>query len=170
MEEFTARPSRWRLGLLCASSLGFVVIGLVLALDRTDAVGQAIGWANAGFFGLCAGVIGRQAFDRRVQLRIGREGIQWTRWSDAVIGWDEIEAVGTWSHGGQRFIVLDLADPARFPGSGLQGWLAGANRRLTGGDIAIALTGTDRSVAEALAAIDHFGAAARGGSPASPCP
>jgi hypothetical protein len=36
------------------------------------------------------------------------------------------------------------------------GALAGANRALTGGDISISLTGTDRKFAEALSAVERF--------------
>ena len=53
-------------------------------------------------------------------------------------------------------IVLQLRDPGRFPGRGLAAVLAKANRELTGGDISISLTGTDRTTEEALRAINQF--------------
>lgn len=171
MEEFTARHSRWRLALLFALALGFVALGFVLALDASDAGGLVIGGLSAGFFGLCAVVIGRKAFDTRVQLRIDRQGVFSRGWSDGVIGWDGISEVSTWHHRGQRFVVLSLKDRAAWPPRpGLAAWTAGINRRLTGGDIPIGLTGMDRGFDEAVAAIEHFRKAAREGSAASPGP
>jgi hypothetical protein len=113
------------------------------------AVTVSLGWFCALFFAFCAYHGVKRFFDSSPQLRIGPEGILWPRWSDSLMPWSEIRDVTTWSHRGQKHIILHLDDPARFPGRGLAGRLAGANRMLTGGDVAISLTGTDRRYGEA---------------------
>lgn len=70
--------------------------------------------------------------------------------------WSEIIDVTTWSMRQQQMIVLHLAHPERFPGKGLAGRIAGANKAMTGGDITISMTGTDRRFDETLAAINWF--------------
>ena len=117
---------------------------------------MAMGWIVVAFFGLCAISIGRMFFETEALLRIDQHGIQWRRWSDDLIPWSEITDVTTWQHKGQKAIVLHLRDAARFPGRGLMGWAGKANRALTGGDIGITMTGTDRSTDEAMAAIEHY--------------
>lgn len=157
MEAFAARHSRWRLGLLFALSLSFVALGLLFAIETRDAAGLVFGGIATAFFGLCAVVIGFRVFDRRVQVRIDCEGIFCRSWSDHAIGWEDIAEVSTWNHRGQRFIILSLKDRARHPPRrGLAAWTAGANRRLTGGDVPLGLTGSDRGFAQALGAIQHF--------------
>ena len=98
----------------------------------------------------------RRLFDKNEQLRIGPEGIRWARWSDQTIPWSDVTDVGTWQFKGQSAIVLHLRDPARFPGKQPLAALAGLNRTLTSGDIAISLTGTDRSFADAMSAMKQF--------------
>ena len=61
-----------------------------------------------------------------------------------------------WSYKRQKSIVLHLSNPARFPGRGLTAKLASANRMLTGGDISISLTGTNRNFDDAMSAIVRF--------------
>lgn len=113
---------------------------------------------------LSAGVCGaygvRSFLDTRAQLEVGPTGIRWAPWSNHVIPWSHITDVTTWSQNRQKHIVLHLADPSLFPGQGLAGKFTSANRRLTGGDIAINVTPTDRSYAEALEAIARFRSAA----------
>lgn len=72
------------------------------------------------------------------------------------MAWTDIIDFNTWSLNGQRTVVLHLHDPARFPGWGSAAVLAKASRGLTGGDISISLTGTDRTTEDARRAIDHF--------------
>ena len=162
MEDFVARPAPVRIALLVAGSLGFVLLGAWLAgllgpIDLTGVRGAAwarpVGWLGMAFFGL-TGVIGlRRLFEREDVLRIGQSGIWYRHWSNDLIPWPAIVGVSVWEHQRQKVVVLKLQDPARFPSSTLAGKLAAANRALTGGDISISLTGTDRSVDETLAAI-----------------
>lgn len=163
--NFVAHISRWRVASLILGSLGFVALGLWLAgafgevpSSRRYSAPVAIGIGSLCvlFFGLCA-VAGVKRFsDNRVQLEIGPAGIVWQQWSNQLIPWTEITDITTWSHRRQKAIVLHLNDPARFPGRGLAAKLAGANRTLTGGDIAISLTGTNRSYDDAMEAIARF--------------
>lgn len=117
---------------------------------------RAIGWLCILFFGTCGLAIVKKLFDNSAQLQIGPSGIRWSPWSDQLIPWSEIIDVTTWGHKGQRFIILHLTNADRFPSRGLSAKLAGANRMLTGGDIHISLTGTDRTHDEALDAIAQF--------------
>ncbi|MGW4098160.1 hypothetical protein [Mycobacterium sp. NPDC004974] len=52
--------------------------------------------------------------------------------------------------------MLHLADPRRFPSTTLVGRLSRANRRLTGGDIAISLTQMNRGFDDASAVIEDY--------------
>lgn len=170
MEEFVAHNSRWRLGLIFLVAVGFVALGALLAglfgevprlsdSSRRRLPPEAlpyIGWMCITFFGCSAAVIGKRLFYVKAQLSIGEDGIVSSRWSDKLIPWSEITNVSTWSHKGQKCIVLHLKNPDRFPGSGLAGKLAHANRAIVRGDIAISLIGTDRSFNEAMSAIELF--------------
>lgn len=55
-----------------------------------------------------------------------------------------------------RTIIPHLRSPSLFPGKGAFGLMGRANRALTGGDIGISLSGTDRKFDEAMAAITKF--------------
>lgn len=170
MDEFVAYPSRWRIALLTMLSFGFVVLGLGMigafgapwvSPRRSLVVGMTVGWICITFFGACTFIIARRFFETGPLLRILSEGVWWKRWSDQIIPWSEISDVTIWqSKGwlqkGHKCIILHLRDQAQFPRMRLMGWAGKANRALTGGDIAISLLGTDRSVSEAMAAIDHY--------------
>lgn len=165
MNDFVAHTSRGRTGLLALGALAFVAIGLwmggAFGLPPVSGGFSAVkmfivGWFSVLFFGLCFVIFIRKLFGTREQLRIGPAGIRSASWSDQTVPWSEIVNVTTWAHRRQRSIILHLRDPARFPGRGLAALLAGANRKLTGGDIAISLTGTDRSFNEAMSAIENF--------------
>ena len=108
------------------------------------------------FFGLCAFAIGKRFFDGKAQLSIDVNGIVSPEWSDKLIAWSEISNVSTWSHKRQKFVVLHLRNPDRFPARGWAGKLAFANRDLTRADLTISLTGTDRSFDVAMSAIEGF--------------
>jgi hypothetical protein len=162
MDDFMAYNSRWRVALLLLGCVAFVMLGLWMAgifgeppNSRRYSPGFlfVVGWSSVllfGVFGL-AGV--RKFFDASVQLEIGTSGIRWSPWSDRLIPWSEIADVTTWRSNRQRMIVLRLHHPERFPRRGLAANFAAVNRKLTGGDIAITLTGTNRGFEEAMSAI-----------------
>lgn len=173
MDEFRAYYSRWRVALLFLLCLGFVILGLWMAgvigeppdpenwsRRRRGFPPEAlpyVGWVSVVFFGIGLPVIAKRFFDHDVQLNIGNAGIRWSQWSDTTIPWTEINRVSVWSYQRQKHIILHLHRPNAFPGRGIAARMAGANRMLTGGDIGIAIAGTDRSFDEAMAAIEHFG-------------
>ena len=158
--EFSARNSPVRVALLVLLSIGFVILGAWIAgmFGEPPKPGAGwIGWFSIVFFGAC-GVAGlRRLFDRSEMVRISDDGVYYRSWSDATIPWSEIVDVTVWEHKGQRMIVLHLAHPDLFPSTSALRGLAGLSRGLTGGDIAITLTGTDRSFAEAMEAMFRFG-------------
>lgn len=165
MDDFVAHPSPWRAALLSLGCVAFVVIGLWLAglfgpIPASNRYSPALtlvaGWCSVVFFGLCGMMWVRAIFRKKDVLRIGSAGVRSTQWSGQTIPWSEIVDVTTWSYQGQMSIVLHLKDRTRFPGRGLAAMLAGANRQLTGGDIFISLTGTDRRTEDALCAIERF--------------
>lgn len=168
MDDFIAYSSRWRTAGLVMGSLVFVAIGLWMigAIGPAPTSGRysqslilLAGWASIIFFGFCAAGWGKRLVDRQAQLRIGAAGIHSAPWSTQTIPWSEISDVGTWSSQGQTMIVLHLRDRTRYPGRGLAAMLADTNRGLTGGDVSISLTGTDRTVEEALSWVERFHAA-----------
>jgi hypothetical protein len=165
MGDFVAYNSRWRVALMFLGTVGFVALGMWMvgafgevpsSRRHSASFTIGIGWLCILFFGLCGVAIVKKFFDDRAQLQIGPSGIRWQPWSDHLIPWSEITDVTTWSYKHQKAIILHLNNPDRFPGRGLTAKLAGANRMLTGGDISISLTGTNRSHEDAMAAIAHF--------------
>jgi len=166
MEEFVAQHSRVRLALILLGAVGFVWAGLLFvgafgpltpASRRYSPEFFAIvGWLSLTFFGACAIVIAKRLIEGGEALRIGQTGISFAAWSDQTIPWSEITNISEWRFRGQRSIILHLRDPNRFPGRGILGFAANANRALTGGDVAISLTGTNRSFDEAVAAIARY--------------
>jgi hypothetical protein len=158
-QRFVARVSRLRTGVLIAGAIGFVAACLwILSLPASEISEMAVIAAYVGipFFGVCAIVGARQLFRTEPVLQIDENGILWRRWSDEVIPWSAIRGMSILEIRRQRSLTLKLVEPERYPGKGLLGLLAGANRALSGGDINLNMAGTDRRFDEMLAAIDHF--------------
>jgi len=173
MEDFVAKTSRPRMALMVVGSLALAAIGLWMSgllwappVSRraSPEMVESAGWAGMILFGLCVVMGAKLWLENSEQLRIGQNGIRYSRWSDQVIPWSEIENVSEWRHKGLRSIILHLRQPSLFPGRGVMGIAGRANRALTGGDISISLTGVDRSFNDAMAAIQQF----RPGSTAPP--
>ncbi|MDE2405603.1 MAG: hypothetical protein KGM17_13125 [Sphingomonadales bacterium] len=165
MDDFVAHTSRWRTALLVAVSLGFVALGVWMAgllgpvpVSRRAGpmMTQFWGWASILFFGLCAAVGTKLWWANAERLRINALGIRWTGWCAQTIPWNEIIDVTEWRYRGSKSIILHLRNPSLYPGTGLAGLAGRANHALTGGDIGITLTGTDRKYDEAIFAIATF--------------
>ena len=172
MDEFIARASPWRIVLLSLGCLLFVAVGLWMAgvfdeppkLRRLSTQsGVMLGWIVVAFFGLAFVANARQLFEEPELVVLNAQGLKSAQWSAQTIPWTEIEDVSTWSYRsaawpfrGVTFIILHLRNPGLFPGQGMRGRLASANRKLTGGELAIAMTSTDKSVEETLDAIRFF--------------
>lgn len=159
MFPFVARPSTSQNLQLLGAGVALILASAYLAglLTADYPMGREwIGWGGMAIFGLFTGIILVRTFDGQDMLRIGPSGIWYRDWSDDIIPWREITAIGTWQVRGQKVILLSLVDPVRFPSSTLRGKAASMDRALTGGDIAITLMGTDRSFDEAMAAIEKY--------------
>lgn len=149
MGEFVAYYSRWRLLLLLALSVGFVLLGLMLAGAFGEIQGfvgdvrrrripeelvTPVGWFAIVFSGTCGLYIAKSLFDPKPQLRIATTGITFARWSPKQIPWSAIAEVSTWKYLGQSSIILCLNDPEAHKGKGLLGAMSNANKAMTGGD------------------------------------
>jgi hypothetical protein len=158
---FEARNSLWRIALLMVVALAFVGLGawMVGAFggqpDHRFKI-QAVGWVSIVLFGLCAILITRRLFEADVEIRIDANGIYWRRRSSQVIPWNAIDRITIGKVRGQRFACLFLRDPRAFPSDGFTSMLAGANKALGFGDVALGATGTDRSFDELIGAIKQF--------------
>jgi hypothetical protein len=158
-QRFVARVSRVRTIVLIAGPLGFVAICLwILSLPPGEISEKALiaSYVGIPFFGLCAIVGVRQLFRTTPVLEIDENGILWRRWSDDIIPWSAIRGMSIMEIRRQRSLTLKLVEPERYPGKGLMGLLAGANRAMSGGDISLNMAGTDRRFDELLAAMDQF--------------
>jgi len=165
IDEFVAYTSRFRLGVMTLVSLLFVfsslwVEGVFGPLQTTPSSlhhkNQLGIWVGIVFFGLASLECIRRMLRIREELRVGTAGIRWAPWSDQTIPWSEITEVTTSQVFVQRFVNLHLRNPARFPGRGGLAWLAPLNRAVTGGEISVSLSFTNRSVRDAMSAIQRF--------------
>lgn len=157
MPEFSARYSVWRLlttllfGMLLAAISAWITLNVELSL-----LYGVLGVVSCLIFLGLAVIAMIRLSDRGEQLRVAPDGIYYKRWSETVIPWNEIVDVTVFRDRYQNFIMLHLADPQRFPSTTPVGRLSRANRRLTGGDIAISLTSMDRTFDDALTVIENY--------------
>jgi hypothetical protein len=164
MEPFVARPSRARLTLMLIACLLFVAVSLWMI----GAFGEAprlsgrranlnwVGWIGAPFFGIFAVVALAKLRDCRDRLVIDGRGILWRAWSDEVIPWTEIERIEERQIARQTMFSVYLHDPARCPPKGWTGRIAASQRGFGAGDMAITLSGTDKSDDELREALSRF--------------
>ncbi|MFD1034519.1 STM3941 family protein [Sphingomonas hankookensis] len=151
-----ARSSPWRLSLLIVLALGFVVIGVVIALQG-GAVSQMVGGLSVLFFGGCgiAAAI-RLARGPQAEIAVSADGLFWRHWSDHRIAWQDVERVEIRRQRRQQpFLCLWLragssADDRRST-SGTP--LA---TRMGFGDIALTTIGTNRSFDELVEAVARY--------------
>lgn len=158
-ERFVARNAPGRIVLLLFASVGFVALGLWLAgaFGPSPKPGREwLGWLCALFFALAPFKLVPRLSDRSDQMVIDRNGIFWRQWSETTIPWSAVRSVSQRSVKGQHFVCLHLKDASMFPRAGAGAWLAGLNRGLKFGDVALNVTGTDRSFADLVAAIERF--------------
>lgn len=165
MGEFTAYTSRWRAAGLVLTCIIFAVLGLWMVgafgpaptSSRYPApLPTVIGWLVLPVCALFGVAWVKRLLAGGIQLEVGPSGVRWHPWSDQLIPWSEVLEVNIWSYQRQTCIVLKLRNPDRFPGRGLAASFASLNRAMTGGDICISLTGTDRSFDDAMSAMVRF--------------
>lgn len=158
-DRFVARNAPGRLVLALLGSLAFVAAGLWIAglFGPPPKPGREwLGWLCALFFALVPFKIVPRLSDRSDQMVIDRNGIFWRQWSEMTIPWGAVRSFSRRSVKGQHFVCLHLKNPSMFPRAGAGAWLAGLNRGLNFGDVALTVTGTDRSFDELVAAIDRY--------------
>ena len=140
-------------------SLAFVTAGIWIAGGFGEAPEPGrewVGWLSILFFGACGLVIGGRLFDDDVQIRISGSGIYSRQWSEQTIPWGAVTEVSVWRFKRNKFLILHLVRPEHYPPTTFSAKMAKANRTLTGGDIAIDLTGMDCSFDEASVAIEYY--------------
>lgn len=180
MNEFIARiqPLKVVLGILIA--LGFVAIGVWITgildkhvtpsvvndmiLYRTyqgssrhpDWYLKPMAWVSIILFGGMA-IYGAILLTKPADyLRINRMGVTVPSYTDRLITWAEIADVTIWSHNGQKSLTIKLRDPSRFNRPAWKRAIDSLNRGIAGGDIFLAMIITDRTIPQALDAIETF--------------
>ena len=144
---FVANISRWRTALMVFGCLVGIGAGILLiTIDYLEQLEAWFwGWACILFCALAGLVLIRQLFRTEPVLEINSSGILWRRWSDDRIPWSAIVRAEIKLVQRQKFLSLWLRDPERYRSSRLLGKLAGANKAMGFGDIALNLNGTDQS-------------------------
>ncbi len=159
MQPLVARNSRWRILRIMLGGLALVAAGVWIAGVAGPAPEPGkewAGWLSIVFFGAGTVVAACRLFDDDVQIRISGGGIYYRQWSEQTIPWREITGVSVFEIKNQKFPILHLVQPDRYPSTTLSGKTSGAEQLLTGGDITITLTGMDRSFNEVVAAIEYY--------------
>lgn len=180
MDEFVARTQPLKVVLGMFIALGFVAIGLwmtgilgkpvarpvVSPDDLTiyplptsssrypDWLVVTVGWACIVLFGGISVIGAIRLTNPADHLRVNRMGLLVPSYTDKTIAWSDIVDITTWSHRGQRSLVIKLRDPSRFERKPWRRALDSLNRGLTGGDIGLSMTGTNRTLKQALEAIE----------------
>jgi hypothetical protein len=153
---FEANSSRWRMVMVMLGALGFVVLGVWLAMHDPNGNAKLAGGAAivvfGGFFLLGLTRLNAQG----VEIRIDQRGIWWKRWSDDTIPWAAIERISVGEIRSQRFACLFLRDPGAYRSTTFLGKMAGANKAMGFGDIALNTASSDKSFSAMMAAIDQF--------------
>ncbi len=144
-DRLIAHVSKLKTSLLVALSLGFVAIGVWIVLIEEVAAIIAFGWGAILLFSGFAVIGIRQLFRVEPVMEIDARGILWRRWSDQVIPWSAIARAESRTVRGQPFLCLWLDEPGRYPARSTLGWLAGVNKGMGFGDIALGVQGTDQS-------------------------
>ena len=165
MEDFVAYESRGTLGFVLVMA-GAILIGGLWTLGAFGAAPHPPGRSDREIFvvGLCfvifSGICGFLTFKSFLNpseiLRIGPQGVRFSKWSEETIPWSQITKVSTWRGNKQKAIVLFLQDPDRYPGSRRAEMVAADLRNYVKGDIFLNLSGTNQSFADAVTAIQRF--------------
>lgn len=182
MNEFVARTQPYKIVVSIALMLGFVAIGVWMTgiLDKPVAPPaispdnlqiyplpqsssrypewfvKLMGWVSIILFGGLAILGAKRLTNPSDHLRINRLGVMIPSYTDRLITWDEISDITTWTHRGQTSVVFKLRDPARFNRPAWKRMIDSLNKGFTGGDIGLSMTGTNRTLRQALDAIETF--------------
>jgi hypothetical protein len=161
--EIAAAPLK--LILMVLGALAFVVGGCFMSLATVDtpkysaAVVRLLGYVAIIFFGLC-GLIGvwRLLTQRGPVITVSPEGLRDVRVSHDIVPWPAIASIGTWTHSGQRIMVLGLkpGEEAKLRLTTIARMSRGANARLGADGLAIAAQGTKISHDELIATATEY--------------
>ena len=167
---FEAKPSRIRVAGLLVLAAGFVVCALWILGAFGSAPDSGIVHRLASWVMLVLGVGAilravRWLFESGVIVRVDDQGIYWRRGSPQLIPWSAIAAIRPAQTRNQRFVCLDLYDPAAYSSHGVAGRLRRINQATGFGDITISMIATDRGFDDLLAAIERFAPAGLRGAP-----
>jgi hypothetical protein len=155
--SFIANSSPGRLLRLLLGSVALEGVGIWLVMQGTGNIEHfAVGILCMLFFGMTTVAIFVRVMATGPEARVDADGIWLRRGIRTTIPWSAIRRLSVGEVKRQRFLCLDLVDPAMFPQGGVQGRLAGANRAMGFGDVAISMTGTDRSFDELMEAVRTF--------------
>lgn len=155
---FEARWSRFRVALLLLAALGFVAIPVGFIANGSEPTLKLLIAAILGipFFSLAAAILARRLFQTETAVEVNERGIVYRQWSDATVLWKDMRGIAPYAIGRQKMLGIILRNPAKYPGRGVLARLAKINKRFSGYDITVSMTGTDRSFDELLDAIDAF--------------
>lgn len=153
-ERLIAHVSIWRTLLLAALSAGFAAVGVWIVRIEDVLFMQVIGWLTILIFAVFAGIGVRQLFRTGPIMEIDSRGILWRRWSDQVIPWHAILRAETRAVRGQPFLCLWLNAPEHYRSTATLVRLAGLNKGLGFGDVAVTMAGTDQSFQKLIDVVD----------------
>ncbi len=156
-----ARSSPWRLSLLLLLALGFVLLGVVIALDG-GVIARLVGGVSVLFFGACgvAAVI-RLARGRQVEIAVSADGIWWRQWSGHRIDWHDVVRVEIRRQRRQQPFLCFWLRPETQRGGGVSVRSAALSKHMGFGDMSLTTIGTDRSFDELVDAVAAYVAVER---------
>ena len=167
---FEARPSRRRLVLLLFGCIALIAASVFILLypERITRF-RPIAWPAAligiPFFTLGLVICGRMMMSRSAQVRIDGSGIYWSRWRPEPVPFSAIADAWPLEIANQKMLCLSLKEPESYPvSSRILRATAKANRSMGAGDIAISMTGLDRSSDELFSAYQEWSRVAQGWS------
>ena len=162
---FEARSSKLRLILLLLACAGFIgacayILLVPQALEgyrRSAWIIYAAAVLGLPFFAVGTVMLARMLFSTAVQVRVDGRGIYWSRWSDDPIPFSAIQDAWPFVIANQPMLCLALRDPGSYPAkSPVLRMSAKANRSMGAGDVAISMTGLDRSHSELMDAFSQW--------------
>lgn len=169
--------SPWKLLSLAVLGAGMTLLAAAIAFDllpglRSDSVVKIlVGWVGLVFFGACTAMILARATMTKVPLvTMSPMGLLDTRVARHPIPWSAVRGISTWSHQGQRVMVVavDPAAEAQLELTAIARWTRKANLALGADGLCVASQGLRMGYDEMLAAAIAYAAAyAPGTTPAT---